>query len=462
MVHTLVTASQARTLLIERAIAPDRIVPGDADEGIANSEVAAAPLLVVRCADAADVSRVVTAARELGIPLAVRGGGYSPAGLGTVDGGLVADVAELDDIDIDAEGLRVRVGAGVLTGDLERALDAHGLGMTLPVPSRAGVVGAALSGGVGVLLRKLGYISDAIVGATIVTADGATLQVGEDDDLLWALKGGGGNFGAVVQLDFRCVAQPRVTMAQLVFGEESLAAALEFYRDWTVGLPDDITAVAMFRRVPAFPGLAPELVGTPGLILTVIHADPDAAATDLAGLAAAPKPIFSSTTTTSPLHLREAMERGFPMASFGAVIRSGWAATLGDEDVTGIVELARTLPSPHSIVEVVRLGGAIATAAAPGCAPGRGAEFLLNAMALWVDEGDAAGSRAWAMRGADVIHSAADGPALIPGFVSQDELDRADATYGAGYERLRELKTRHDPHNLFSRNLNIQPTRSTQ
>jgi hypothetical protein len=461
MVHTPVTVSEVRRLLIERMISPDRIDSGEADHGIANSEVTASPLLVVRCADAADVVRVVAVARELGLPLAVRGGGYSPAGLGTVDGGLVADVAELDDIGIDTVGLRVRVGAGVLTGALEHALDAHGLGMTLPVPSRAGVVGAALSGGVGVLLRKLGYISDAIVGATIVTGTGRTVTVDETDatGLLWALKGGGGNFGVVTELVLRCVEQPRLTTAQLVFDRDRLQAALEFYRDWTVDLPDDVTAVAMVRSVPPFPGIPAEVVGTPGLILTVIHANPDAAPTDLAGLDTAPAPIYSNATTGSPLELREAMERGFPAARFGAVIRSGWSRTLSDGDISNLSGLAGALPSQHSIVEVVRLGGAIATAVDPGCAPGRHDEFLLNAMALWVDEADAARCRDWVIEGARVIHSVADGPALIPGFVSEDELDRAVTTYGAHHERLGELKTEFDPHNLFRRNLNIQPTR---
>ncbi|CAN5224687.1 FAD-binding oxidoreductase [soil metagenome] len=464
MVNTLMSASEVRKLLVERAVLPDRIVPGDADEGISNSEVDVAPMLVVRCRDARDVESVVAVARQLDLSLAVRGGGYSPGGLGTIEGGIVVDVGDLHHIDVDVTGMRVRVGAGVLTGDLERALDAHGLGMTLPVPSRAGVVGAALSGGVGVLLRKLGYISDAIVGATVVTGSGESVTVDEADTtgLLWALKGGGGNFGVVTELVFRCIVQQRVTTAQLVFGQDRLRAALEFYRDWTPGLPDDVTAVAMFRSVPPFPGIAADLVGTPGLILTVIHADPDAAEPDLAGLSAAPDPIFSRTTTGSLLELREAMERGFPAARFGAIIRSGWSAELSDNDIIDLAALAGALPSPHSIVEVVRLGGAIATMTDPGCAPGRDAEFLLNAMALWVDEADAAGSRDWAVRGGTVIHSVADGSALIPGFISGDELDRADTTYDAQYARLRELKTTFDPRNLFTRNLNIQPLRSTR
>lgn len=458
MVPTRAAAGTIPGILAERGIAPDRMSDGDADPGIANTEVDGVPQLVVRCADAADVATVVGVARDHGLPLAVRGGGYSPAGLGIVDAGIVIDLGDLDAIVVDADRAVVRVGGGVLAGALESALSAHGLAATLPVPSRAGVVGAALQGGVGVLVRTLGYISDAIVGATVVTGTGDTVIVDESDEtgLLWALKGGGGNFGVVTELVLRCARIPRLTAVQLVFGADRLAEGLDFYCAWSDGLPADVTTVAMARRVPPFPGVVAEHVGTVGLIVTVIHAEPDRAGEDLAGLSAAPDTIYRGTVTCSPAELREAMERGFPHARFGAVIRSGWADALDRHELGRLADLALTLPSPHSIVEVVRLGGAIPRVAAPGCAPGRHAEFLLNVMALWSDPGDADASRAWIRDGTDVIHGVADGPALIPGFVSQDELDRAPATYGPDYPRLQLLKSRFDPHNLFRRTLTIQ------
>ncbi|MFC5500883.1 FAD-binding oxidoreductase [Lysinimonas soli] len=436
---------------------------GSLSSNISNTEIRATPLVIARCHSVDDIVHVLMAAGQLSLPVAVRGGGYSPAGLGTVEGGIVADVSALDEIVVDPATRTVRVGAGVLSGDLEQALAAHGLAMTIPVPSRAGVVGAALSGGVGVLVRKLGYVSDAIIGATVVTGLAEVEVVDERDvsGLFWGIKGGGGNFGIVAELEFRCVELPELATTQLVFGEESLAAALAFYRDWTVGLPEDITAVAMLRAVPAIPGVPEDRVGRPGLVLTVIHADPARAAVDLTGLADAPTAIFAHSFTGSPGELRVAMERGFPHDTFGAVIRSGWTDTIDDVGIADIVELARAVPSRHSLIEVVRMGGAVRTMADPGSAPGRDAEFLLNAMALWTEPDDASASRDWSARSAGVVHSVADSPALAPGFVSHDELDQAATSYGAHYERLRDLKTSFDPSNLLRRNLNIQP-RSTQ
>lgn len=459
---TAITAELVHAHLIERGVDAARIEMPDAEHpwaDIANTEITGQPLVVVRCAGTDDALQAVEAAARHGLPLAVRGGGYSPAGLGTVDGGIVADVSALDHIAIDRDDLVVRVGAGTLTGDLEKALDAHGLAMTLPVPSRAGVVGAALSGGVGVLLRKLGYISDAIIGATVVTPGLGIVRVGDDDEsgLLWALKGGGGNFGVVTELEFRCIALRELTTTQLVFGREHLAEAVHFYCSWTASLPDATTAVAMIRSVPPFPGMPPEAVGTVGLMLTVIHSDPQTSEETVASLADAPPAIYTATSTTSPLQLREAMERGFPMARFGAIIRSGWADTLDSADISALVDLALALPSQHSIVEIVRLGGGIPRVARPGCAPGRNEQFLLNAMALWVDPEEAPASRAWAERGTGVLRSVADTAALIPGFTSEDQLHAAPETYADDYSRLRRVKARYDPQNLFRRNLNIQP-----
>jgi FAD/FMN-containing dehydrogenase len=427
------------------------------DVVIANTETRADPLAAVRCGGVDDVRRVVGLAASWEVPLAIRGGGYSAGGFGTLDGGLVLDVSKMTGVVVDPSTRRVRVGAGTTTGAVEEALAPHGLALTLPVPNRIGLVGAALLGGVGVFVRKLGYVSDAVVGATVVTGTAETRRFDRGDEELWALKGGGGNFGVVTELELEAAPIPRAVVHQVVIGQEAIADALQWYDGWSAGLPDDVTAVAMLRAIPPLPDVPADRVGRPGMLLTVIHADPARAETDLARLAAAPGVLVSSARAATPLELRMSMERGFPAERFGAIIRSGWGAQLTEPGIAALTELAGRMPSTASAIEVVRMGGAIPGIADAGSAPGRHADYLLNAMALWTDDAEAEGCRAWAEHGREVIHAVRDGDALVPGFISEDEAGMARETYGDDYARLAAVKGRLDPANLFRRNLVVEP-----
>lgn len=428
---------------------------------IANTDVPDRPLRVEACTGPAEVAALVREARARGLALAVRGGGYSPAGFGTVQDGLVADLGRLSDVVVDRDARTVTIGGGTLAGAVEVALSAHGLAANLPVPSRIGVVGAALSGGVGVLLRRLGWVGDAIVAAELVTGTGELLCVDDasDPELMWALRGGGGNFGAVTSLTLECAELGEITVHQVLASRAALPEALRFVRDWSAGRSDDLTAVPFVRRLPPLPGLPAERVDEVGLLLTTVHAGPaELAHEELAGLADLPGAVLLREQRTSLLRQREAAEAGFPDARFGASIRSGWARSLPDAALDAVVGLADRLPSPQSAIELVRLGGAAARERRPSSAPGRASDFLLNAMALWTDPGLTASARAWSRDAAALIATVADGPAVVPGFASTDEADRGPASYGADYARLQAVKDRLDPDNVFRSNLNILPT----
>jgi FAD/FMN-containing dehydrogenase len=449
-ISTLITAR-----LIAHGLPPARL--GNPSDPIANTEISVRPHVLVHCFDENDVKAIVSTAQEFDVPVAVRGGGYSPAGYGTARGAIVAELSGLDEIGVTA-GATVRIGGGVTAGVLDAALDEHGLALNLPIPSRAGVVGAALSGGVGVLLRTAGFISDQIVGARVVAGTGEVVDA--DDELLWALRGGGGNFGVVISLDLQARPLLRLHVTQIVYGEDEIAAALRHYRDASAALPDEVTAVAMVRPIPESPGILPERVGAPGLVVTLIDADTSGAGQRAEKFGAGPAALLIRSFEATPCELRAIMERGFPAARFGADVRSGWADSLGDDDLTAIERIAHAAPSPHSLFELVRLGGAVDRGHDQGAAPGRSRQFLLNAMALWTDAADGPGARAWAADAAAVVRSIRDGDAILPGFASRDESDVARTTYGAAYERLAAVKARYDPHNLFRINLAIDPAAS--
>jgi FAD/FMN-containing dehydrogenase len=429
---------------------------------IANTDVHAVPLAVVFCRTIEDVRAVILVATVLSLTLAVRGGGFSPGGLGTVAGGVVVDLSGFDTIRVDPVAGTVTIGGGVTAGALEEALAPHQLAMTLPVPSAAGVVGSALSGGIGLLVRKLGLVCDAIIGAQLVTGTGEIVRIepGDEHELLWGLRGGGGNFGVVTALVFRCHPLTEVTMARAVFPIANLGDGLRFYREWNSRLTNDLTTVAMARSAPPFPGLAAEHIGRPCLLVTATHAGASATAdAELRPLLEHPLAAFVSSSRAPLAQIRRMMDAGSPDVRFGAIVRSGWTSQITDADIADIAELAESLPTRDSLIEVAAMRGAVGRVGDGSCAPGRDAEYLLNVMSLWPDPADADSCRDWAERGKATLDRIRDGDALVPGFVAADELDHASSTYGEAFERLRSLKDVYDPNNLLSRNLNIQPHR---
>jgi FAD/FMN-containing dehydrogenase len=425
---------------------------------VANIDVDAEPASVIGCRSTDDVVRAIRS--SIG-PVAIRGGGYSPAGLGTIDGGTVIDVAPLRRVTVDLGARRVTLGGGALAGQVDGELQRAGLAATLPVPSRAGVTGAALSGGVGFLVRKLGLICDAIVGATVVTASGEVVDAGDPEhaELLWALRGGGGNFGVVTELVLEARVLRDVSVGQYVYAIDVAADALRRYRDWTATMPDDLTAVAMLRALPLLPGVSAEQAGRPVLLVSTVHAGtPSDAARDVAAFADHGHPLVRRELRMSLGELRAMTDAGFPHARFGVLTRSGWCDELTDEAIDAAVEAATELPRGESMIEIVRMRGVIDRVDDSfSAAPGRDAEFLLNVMGLWTEPREGENTRSWVAEADARTRTMRREDGVVPGFVAADELSLADATYGALAERLRSVKQRYDPGNRFARNLNLSP-----
>ncbi len=442
--------------LLEQGVAHESIEGPDTLSRAAAGTPDTAPIVRVRCRDEADVLAAIRACVETRTPVSVLGGGYSPGALGEAAGTVCLDLAGLDRIEVDPAACTVTVGGGVTAGALDRALDGTGLALNLPVPSRIGVAGAALSGGVGVLLRRLGFIGDQIVAARLADGTGTLHAVdeGSDPELLRALRGGGGNFGAVTELTLALAPIGDFHVVQLAFAVERAAEGLRFVLDLAAEAGDDLTAVAFIRSLPPLPGLDASLAGAPGVLALLVHAgEPEAAERELEPAIRHPRAAAAVSGRLTPLQLRERLDGAFPFERFGAHFRSGFADRLSDGDLEAFVGAAVPLPGPHSAFEIVPLGGAVRRG--EGCAPGRDAAFMVNIMGLWVEPQHAASTRAWANGLDRVLATVRRDEARVPGFVSRDEAGHGstglgDAAYADALPVLRMLKDRHDPHRLFT------------
>ena len=224
------------------------------------------PAVIARCKTAADVQAALTYARANGLNVAVRGGGHNVAGFGTCDGGIVIDLSPMKTVDVDPGKKIARVGGGVLWREFDAATQAHGLATTGGLVSTTGVAGFTLGGGIGWLMRAHGLACDNFIGAEVVTADGRVVRVSETEnaDLLWGLRGGGGNFGIVTTFEFRLhPIGPMVMGGATFYPASSAGAVVRFFRQFSESVPDQLSLLLVFTSAPPAPFIPPHLHGTP-------------------------------------------------------------------------------------------------------------------------------------------------------------------------------------------------------
>src|SRR3954454_17620128 len=220
------------------------------------------PALIVRCAAVADVMRAVDFARSEDLPVAVRGGGHSIPGFSTCDGGVVIDLSAMNAVRVDPGAQTVVVEGGATWADLDHESQAFGLAVTGGLVSSTGIAGFTLGGGIGWLMRKYGLACDNLIRADVVTADGQLVNTSEDEnpELLWGLRGGGGNFGIATSLELRLhPVGPMLLAGPVFFAGDRAEEVLHFYRDWVRELPDDVTTLVNLTTAPPAPFLPEEV-----------------------------------------------------------------------------------------------------------------------------------------------------------------------------------------------------------
>jgi FAD/FMN-containing dehydrogenase len=422
------------------------------------------PELIVQCTGAADVVDAVNFAREQNLLLSVKGGGHNVAGNAVNDGGLVIDLSLMNGVHVDPSTQTVRAQGGATWGDLDRETQLFGLAVPGGVVSTTGIAGLTLHGGVGHVRRKHGLSIDNLISVDIVTADGELRRASatENEDLFWAVRGAGSNFGVVTSFEFQAhPLGPMVMVGAVFYPLDEVRTLLPAWRDYMVSAPEELSSVAICWSVPAHEPFPPEHHGTPVLIVAGAFSgsleDGEPVVQPLRELG---RPLIDLSGPWPWLGLQSGFDALYPKGGL-YYWKSRALAELSDAAVDEIADFAGRRPSPLTDIVIWHHGGAMSRVDETDTAyAGRDAPFLVTGEASWSDRTKTDEAIAWGREFWDAMgrHSTGGLYLNFPGFGEEKEA-LVRAGYGGNYDRLAALKAKYDPTNLFRMNLNIPPAR---
>lgn len=431
--------------------------PGNAgyDEArrIHNGMIDRHPVLIARCLGTADIADAVNFARTRSLEIAVRGGGHNVAGNAVCDGGLMLDLSLMKGIHVDPARRTVRAQGGVTWREFNRETQLHGLATTGGIVSTTGIAGLTLGGGLGWLMGKYGLAADNLLSAEVVTASGDVVRTSESEnaDLFWGLRGGGGNFGVVSWLQYRLHPVGPVTSGLVAHSIERAREVLRFFREVTSSPPDELTVYGGLLH-------APDGSGVPLAVILPCHCgSPAEAEAALRPIKEFGSPVMDTIGPTSYEATNMMLDAGFPRGALN-YWKSSFLGELSDAAIDTLVGLFATCPSPMSGLMLEHFHGAAARVGVGETAfPHRREAYNLLVVSEWLDPADNARNVAWARESYDAMR-----PYFAHGryvnYLGEDESeDPVQAAYGPNYERLRVLKAKYDPTNLFHLNQNIRP-----
>ena len=424
-----------------------------------NAMIDRKPAVIVQCAEADDVLHALSYARENGLEISIRGGGHNIAGSALCNNGVLIDFSHMKAIRVDAQKRRAYVEPGATLGDFDKAVQAHGLATPVGINSITGIAGLTLGGGLGWLNRKYGMTVDNLVSAEMITADGRKIRVSEDEntDLFWAIRGGGGNFGVVTQFEFKLhPVGPEVFAGLLVFPIDQAKQVLQKHREFVKTAPDELNIWVVIRKAPPLPFLPENVHGKEVVVLAIFYAGDIAEGEKLIDpLRSFGDPYGEHVGVQPYLQWQQAFD---PLLMPGA--RNYWKShnltELSDGLLNSIIEFARKLPSPHSEIFLALMSGAANRVPSNAMAYGhRDVQFVLNVHGRWDEATQDETCIAWAREFFEASAPFASTGAYV-NFMTGDEDDRVAAAYGANYERLKQIKKKYDPENIFHNNQNIK------
>jgi FAD/FMN-containing dehydrogenase len=417
------------------------------------------PRLIARCADVADVSAAVNFARDHNLLLAVRGGGHNGGGLGTCDDGLVLDLARMKGVRVDADARTVRAEGGCTQGDVSHAAAAFGLAVPVGVVSTTGIGGLTLGGGHGYLTRKYGLTIDNLLEADVVLADGrlVTASADKNEDLFWALRGGGGNFGVVTSFLFRAYPISTVTGGPMFWDLRQTREIMQWYRDFLPAASEDICAFAALMKVPPAPVFPEHLHGRPVCGVIWCHLGPaEQVHKDLDAVRQAHPPLFEHV---GPMPFTTLLSMFDPLVPPGLqwYWRGDFFADLPDPAIEQHLHYASRIPTPLSLMHLYPVDGR-ANRVDPGTTAfsHRQAKWSMVISGVDPDPANARKITQWTKDYWSALHPYSAGGAYV-NFMMDEGTDRVKATYRDNYPRLAAIKATYDPMNLFRVNQNIKP-----
>ena len=439
------------------------IVPGDdvydAARKVYNGMIDRRPRAVVQCADAADVMACVDFARENGLDLSIRGGSHSVPGFGTNDDGVVIDLAQMNGVRVDPTARTVRAEGGCTWGGFYHATYPFGLATTGGIIASTGIAGLTLGGGIGYLSRRFGLSCDNLLSADVVTADARFLVASkkENEDLFWALRGGGGNFGVVTSFEYQLHPVKDVFAGLFFFPLESARDVLEFYRDFVETAPEELGLFPAFQIAPPLPFIPEKDHGKTFCIIVSCWAGPlekgEKALEPIRKVA----PIVAQHVGPMPFPALNSLFDPLLPAGLQHYWKADFATSLTDGAIKAHLEHGPKVPVVNSTMHIYPINGACNRVPADATAFAyRDAKFATVIAGMWPDPADNEKNIKWVKDYYQAVH-----PHSLPGgyvnFMAGDDQDRIKDNYKGNYDRLVGIKRKYDPGNLFHLNRNIKP-----
>ena len=439
----------------------DRVLaPGDTDYDKARTVfyggVDKHPAVIIRVADANDVSRVVNLARESGLELAIRSGGHSTAGHSVSEGGIVLDLSNMKELQIDPESRTAWAETGLTAGELTAAAGAHGLAVGFGDTGSVGIGGITLGGGVGYLVRKYGLTIDSLLAAEVVTADGQIRHVDEQThpDLFWAIRGGGGNFGVITRFKFQLHELPNVVGGMLIL--PATPDTIAGFIAESEAAPEELSGIGNVMSAPPMPFLPAEAHGKLIIMAFLVYAgEAEAGERALAPFRALATPFADMLKPMSYPEIYPPEEGGeyHPVAA----ARTMFVDTIDRSIAEMILNRLQSSSASMAVAQLRVLGGAMARVPVDATAFGhRKSKIMVNIAALYQNPEERATHEAWVADFASALMQ--DDSGAYVNFLADEGEERIRAAYpGSTWDRLAEVKARYDPTNLFRLNQNIQP-----
>lgn len=435
----------------------------DGERQLWNAMINKKPELIAQCTGVHDVIQAVNFARDNNLLVAVRGGGHNVAGNAMSDGGIVIDLSKMRSVLVDPNSKTATVQGGAIWRDVDRETQAFGLACAGGVVSDTGVGGLTLGGGLSWFRRKVGMSIDNLTGASMVLANGSFVHVSaeENQDLFWAIRGGGGNFGIVTSFEFKLYdLGPEVMFAACMYRREDADKIMSFWIDFTKDLPDEMTTDCIHWSVPKHEAFPEELQGTQVTVLAgMFFGNPEEGEKALQPLREVAEPLLDM----SGVYPYSAVNQMFDPFLKKGTLNSYWKSLYVDDISDSLQELiinkANNSPSSESLLSIRNLHGALSRVPESATAFGdRSGRFLVSIDTMWTDAADNEKNIQWTRDFFEQLQKHSAGQVYFNFNSDMSGSDNlAQDAFGSNYQRLVEVKTKYDPDNFFRLNANIKP-----
>ena len=431
----------------------------DLARAVYNAMIDKHPTVVVRATNAGDVIAAVNFAREGRLDLAIRGGSHSVPGFGTCDGGVVIDLVRMRGVRVNPENKTARAEGGATWGDFNAATYPFGLATTGGIISTTGVSGLTLGGGIGYLARGFGLSLDNLISADVVTADGKFLIASEkqNEDLFWAIRGGGGNFGVLTSLEFRVHPVKDIYGGPMFFELKHIKDVLNFYRDYIKDAPEEMGCFPAFQIAPPLPFIPENRHGDTFVAMVACWAGPLDKGEKMLKPFHDVAPVVAEFVGPMPYPALNSAFDGLVPPGLQHYWKANFVKELTDEAIAAHIEHGPKIPAVNSTMHIYPINGAVHRVASDATAFGhRDANFATVIAGMWPEPAHNTANIKWVRDYYDATAPHSEQGGYI-NFAADDDQGRAPANFGKNYQRLVEAKQKYDPDNLFHVNQNIKP-----